>query len=67
MISNFTNSLELLEVAQKERLYKKLLLQLKKDFDLANVPIKLSEDISPDELKTVLHEKVYVLIIEKFD
>ncbi|MFD2100741.1 hypothetical protein [Flagellimonas iocasae] len=67
MLSNFTNSLQLLEVAQKEQLYKKLVLQLKKDFELANVPIKLATDISPDELKTLLHEKVYVLIVEKFD
>lgn len=67
MISNFTNSVELLEVAQKEQLYKKLVLQLKKDFELANVPIKLSADIPPAELKALIHEKVYVLIVEKFD
>ncbi len=67
MISNFTNSLELLEVVQKEQLYKKLLLQLKKDFELANVPLKFSMDISPADLKTLLHEKIYVLIVETFE
>ncbi len=67
MISNFTNSLELLEVAQKEQLYKKLLLQLKKDFELANVPINIPLDISPQELKSTIHEKIYFLIVEKFD
>lgn len=67
MLSNFTNSLELLEVAQREQLYKKLLLQLKKDFELANVSVKLSMDISPEELKTLIHEKIYVLIVERFD
>jgi hypothetical protein len=67
MLSNFTNSLQLLEVVQKEQLYKELVLQIKKDFELANVPIKLTTDISPEELKTVLHEKVYVLIVERFE
>lgn len=67
MLSNFTNSLQLLEVVQKEQLYKELVLQIKKDFELANVPIKLTADISPEELKTILHEKVYVLIVERFE
>jgi len=66
MLSNFNNSLELLEVIQREQLYQKLLLQLKKDFELANVPIKLPLDVTPSELKSILHEKIYFLIIEKF-
>lgn len=67
MISNFTNSLELLEVAQKEQLYRKLVLQLKKDFELANVPINIPTGISSEELKSIVHEKIYFLIVEKFE
>lgn len=66
MLSNFNNSLELLEVIQKEQLYNELLLQLKKDFELANVPIKLPLDMAPSELKSILHEKIYFLIVERF-
>ncbi|RPG33347.1 MAG: hypothetical protein CBB72_009450 [Muricauda sp. TMED12] len=66
MLPNYNNSLELLEGVQKEQLYLKLILQLKKDFELANVPINIPLDISPDELKTTIHEKIYFLIVEKF-
>lgn len=66
MLSNFNNSLELLEVVRQEQLYQKLLWQLKKDFELANVPIDIPLDISPQELKSTIHEKIYFLIVEKF-
>nr|WP_297789313.1 hypothetical protein [uncultured Allomuricauda sp.] len=66
MLPNYNNSLELLEGVQKEQLYQKLLHQLKKDFELANIPINIPLDISPDKLKTVIHEKIYFLIVEKF-
>ncbi|MDC6367130.1 MULTISPECIES: hypothetical protein [Flavobacteriaceae] len=67
MLSNANNSLELLEVAQKEQLYKKLILQLNKDFELANVGLKFSLGIAPSELKKILQEKLYVLLVERFD
>jgi len=66
MLSNINNSLELLEAIQQEQLYQKLVQQLKKDFDLANVPINIPLDISPQELKSTIHEKIYFLIVEKF-
>ncbi|SDQ24843.1 hypothetical protein [Flagellimonas zhangzhouensis] len=66
MLSNFNNSLELLETVQKEQLYQKLLQQLQKDFELANVSVEIPSDISPTELKSLLHEKIYLLIVEKF-
>ncbi|MEQ5792134.1 hypothetical protein J4E06_13785 [Muricauda sp. NFXS6] len=66
MLSNFTTSMELLEAVQKEQLYLKLLQQLKKDFELANVPINIPLDITPEQLKSTIHEKVYYLIVEKF-
>ena len=66
MLPNYNNSSELLEGVRHEQLYQKLLLQLKKDFELANVPIHIPLDISPEELKSTIHEKVYFLIVEKF-
>ncbi|MEZ4810360.1 MAG: hypothetical protein R2819_08365 [Allomuricauda sp.] len=38
---------------------------IKKDFGLANGP-KFSMDITPLELKNILHEKIYFLLIERF-
>lgn len=66
MLFNFKNSLEVLQTAQEELLYKRLLQQLKKDFGLANVSLSITMDIEPMELKTLLHEKIYFLILEKF-
>ena len=67
MLSNFNNSLELLEVVQREQLYQKLLAQIKKDFELANISIQIPDSVTPSELKSIIHEKIYVLIVERFD
>lgn len=66
MVMNFLNSTELLQNAHENKLYRKLVAQLEKDFGLANIPIKMSTGISPDDLKMVLHEKIYHLIMERF-
>ncbi len=47
-------------------LYKKLILQLNKDFLRANLSAVFSEDISPEDLKSQLHEIVTKLIDEQF-
>ncbi|MCL6267240.1 hypothetical protein [Flagellimonas myxillae] len=67
MISGFNNSLEILQQAQKELLYGELVLQLQKDCIRANIGLKLSTEMEPHALKTALHEKIYVLILEKFE
>lgn len=56
----------LLSEAEKESLYLKLILQLNKDFNLANESIDLSLTITTNELKSALHEKIYRLIQYKF-
>lgn len=66
MLSNFNTSMELLEIVRQEGLYPRLLQQIKKDFGMANVPINIPMDISPEELKRAIHEKIYYLIVEKF-
>jgi hypothetical protein len=41
--------------------------QIKKDFDLANIAIEVPSEITPTALKSVIHEKLYVLLVERFD
>lgn len=71
MVVNFLNSSELLQNAKRTQLYRNLVLQLQKDFGLANIPIDLIptsglDEIEPSALKSILHEKVYYLIMERF-
>ena len=66
MAPEYRNSLELLQHATSLALYQKLVLQLKKDFTLANIPIDPPEDIAPLNLKKMLKEKIYVLLLERF-
>ncbi len=63
---NFFNSVELLQNAQENKLYLKLITQLGKDFGLANIPVQMGSGISPDDLRIVLHEKIYHLMMERF-
>lgn len=56
----------LITEANQLNLYKKLLLQLNKDFLLANIFFDLEEEISPSNLKLLLHETIYKLIQENF-
>ncbi len=67
MTPNFSNSVDVLRLAQQEQLYKKLLQQLDKDFKLANIQMNIPEDITPIELKRIIHEKIYFLLVEQFD
>jgi len=63
---DFLNSTALLQNAQEGKLYTKLVIQLKKDFGLANIAVDLADDVNPKDLQTFLHEKIYYLILEKF-
>lgn len=47
-------------------LYEPLVAQLQKDFERANAALSISTDILPEALSRLLHEKVYVLIMERF-
>lgn len=47
-------------------LYTNLIVQLNKDFLLANVDLEFSVDISPENLFVKLNEVVYFLLREKF-
>ncbi len=56
----------LLNEAEKESLYLNLIEQINKDFNLANEGIDFPMNVSPEELKIQLHEKIYRLIQHKF-
>lgn len=56
----------LFQEAEQLDLYKKLVLQLNKDFLYANIDLDFSGDILPSSLKFILHETVYKLIQIKF-
>jgi hypothetical protein len=66
MVLNFSNTKALLEVSIAEKLYEKLVNQLAKDFTLSNISIEIPFKVSPTNLKTVLHQKIYNLILENF-
>jgi hypothetical protein len=52
--------------AEEEHLYFKLIEQTNKDFALANEPIDVPLDIFPFQFKDLVHEKVLKLIQNKF-
>ena len=56
----------LIEEANQLDLYRKLILQLNKDFLLANIDLDFHEEVLPSSLKLILHDTVYKLIEEKF-
>mgnify|MGYP003406041942 FL=1 len=60
------NANQLLEEAEKESFYLKLIEQINKDFNFANEAIDFPKSTSPEELKIQLHEKIYRLIQYKF-
>lgn len=64
---NENKVLELLQRSQEEGLYLDLLQQLQKDFLLANCNIKLEVAISSQNLSVLVKEKLYVLLMERFD
>ena len=57
---------DLIENANQLSLYQQLVLQLNKDFLLANINLDFHEEVLPTSLKLLLHETVYKLIQEKF-
>lgn len=66
MIPEFNESGELIRYANSHHLYIDLVLQLKKDFGLANLTLDLPGDSNPNELKYLLQKNIQFLIEEKF-
>ena len=66
MVPNFLNSASLLANAEENNLYVQIVAQLEKDFALANIALELPFKVSPKNLITILHQKVYHLMMERF-
>lgn len=62
----FKTTDEILTTSQGLLLYKKLVLQLNKDFQRANVDFDFSEEINPSELKIKLNETVFNLLQDNY-
>ena len=63
----FESSQELLHKVKTLDLYEKLVLQIEKDFLRANIDIKIGASMSGIELEEKIQEKLYVLLLERFD
>jgi hypothetical protein len=57
---------DLIDAANTQDLYKKLIRQLNKDFLYANIDLDFDDEIMPSSLKLLLHETVFRLIQHKF-
>ena len=60
------NTAKLFSIVKERELYPALVNQLQKDFTLANIPVSLHVDLTPSELESLLVEKIYRLIMDKF-
>jgi hypothetical protein len=58
---------ELLVKARRENLYIKIIQQLNKDFLLANVPYRFSEDLIPEALINKLFNAIMALMTKNYD
>jgi hypothetical protein len=67
MMLNFENSEALLDEVHDLQLLEFFVMQLEKDFALANVTIQLLKNHDGKDLVNRLKEKVYFLIMESFD
>ncbi|WP_394747416.1 hypothetical protein [Spongiimicrobium salis] len=67
MKEDFSTPVEMLYSAIQLNLYKEVVEQLTKDFNAVNIAVDFSEVEKPEKLVERLHEKVYVLLLEKFD
>ena len=66
MVPIFLNSASLLANSVENNLYSKLVAQITKDFELADINLELPYQVNPKNLKTILHQKVYHLMMERF-
>ncbi len=64
---DWQDSTSVLQYAQEMQLYALLLPQLQKDFNLANIDLEFSANLLPKQLVALLREKLYYLMLERFD
>lgn len=64
---DFEKSQEIFRKLQEFSLQEKLVLQIKKDFKRSNVSLVIPISSSNKDILQLLQEKLYVLLLEKFD
>ncbi|WP_423997642.1 hypothetical protein [Maribacter sp. IgM3_T14_3] len=63
---NVDNSEQLMQVVKSDLLFDKLVQQVEKDFDLANVSLKIPDALEYTAFIALVREKVYYLMMEHF-
>ncbi|MCG8761612.1 hypothetical protein G1K46_02545 [Tenacibaculum finnmarkense] len=63
MLPTYNNSIDLLVNVTKNNLYSKLIIQLTKDFSLANSTFEIPENTTPDVLTKTLNNTLKNLIL----
>lgn len=66
MLPRYKNSIDLLINVANTKLYKKLIIQLNKDFNLTGIDISFSEESTPLQLKEALQISIKELILHNF-
>lgn len=67
MIPTAKNSKALVKLICDAGLYKNLIRQLIKDFELAGLTIELDESITPEKLVVFLNTRIEQILIQQFD
>lgn len=65
--SPLLSSSDIVFTAKKDQLYEQLILQLEKDFALANEKIRIAKKIKPEELIIKIETIIYNLIATRFN
>ncbi|MGK0495504.1 MAG: hypothetical protein ACJAU2_001895 [Maribacter sp.] len=62
----FSDSESVMNYTQSQGLYSALVAQVKRDFMRVNLELALGVNPQPKELQTVIREKIYLLLMERF-
>ena len=65
-VPSFLDSKNVLVYAKAHGLYEALLAQVKKDFVRVNLELDFDKGIQPKPFQTLIREKLYVLLMERF-
>ena len=67
MNSKNENAVELIQQMSKTSLYKEVVLQLQKDFEMCGLTIDLDEFVLPGEFVKRVHQEILMLLKHSFD
>lgn len=62
----FSDSGSVLKYTQNQGLYNALVAQVNRDFTRVNLELALGQNPQPKKLQTVIREKIYLLLMERF-